>query len=115
MKTLNPDQGISTQVEDLPQSDNFQREAVSVSLSGTNSEPYIRLSAQSPDITQMQPAADIQRASQAHRLPELLNNSKQGGKGVSVKEEHIQNYEKEDFTEPSSSGTMKRKVTTVSK
>lgn len=115
MKTPNPDQGISTQAEDLPQSENLgQWEAAPPSLSGTNPESCCGLSAQSPDVTQTQPEADIQRASQAHTLPELLNDSNQAGKGVSVKEEHIKNYEKEDFAEPSTSGSVKRKATTVS-
>lgn len=115
MKTLNRDQGISAEVEDLPQSDYFQWEAVPASLTGTNSKPNIGLSAPSPDNTQTQPEADMQRACQADRLPELLNDGKQVSKGVSLKEEHIKNYEKEDFAEPSGSGTMKRKATIVSK
>lgn len=93
MKTLTPDQGTSTQGRDLPLSDGFQWEAVS----GTSSEPCMGLS---------------QWASQAHR--ELQRDSKPCGQSVSVREEHIKNYEKEDFSEPSSSGTMKRKATKVS-
>lgn len=115
MKALNPDQGISTQVEDLPQSDNFQWQTVPASLSGTNSESCIGLSDQSPDIAQKQPEADIQRVSQAHRPSELLINSQQIGKGVLVKEEHIEDYEKKDFAETSSSSSLKRKTTTVRK
>lgn len=114
MKTHKPDQGISSQVEDLPQSDHFQWEAVPATLSGTNSQPYIRLSAQSPDITQTQPEAEVQRASQAASNEVGRVDGKQVGQGVSVNEEHIQIYEKEDFAAPSGSGTIKRKGAKVS-
>lgn len=114
MKTLNPDQGTSKQVQDLPQSENSHWESVPAGLPGTISESSIRLSAQSPDITQKQPEADIQRVSQALALPELRIHRQQVGKGVLVKEEHIEDSEKEDFADAGSPGTMKRKATTVS-
>lgn len=103
------------QPEDLPLSEGFHWEAIPGSPSGTTSESCISLSSQPPDITQTQPEADAQGASQAHGLLELPNDSKQEGKGVSVKEEHIQNDKKEDFAEFCSVGTLKRKSTTVSK
>lgn len=114
-ETPNPDQGISTQVDDLPLSQGFHWEAVPGSPLGKNLDSSIRLSSQPPDFTQTQPEAGTKRASQAQGFPELPNDSKQDGKGVPVKEEHIQDFKKEDFAEPSSARTMKRKATTVSK
>lgn len=110
MKSGNPNQDTSVQVEDVPLSEGFHWESVPHSPSDTHCTklPW----------TQLQP--DTQTDSQTQGLPKQSGathdtGNKQVSKGVSVKVEVIQDDENEDVAEHNRVRKRKQKVVTVSK